>query len=95
MRTYRCRVVGNNFVLMTDDGPHRLAFYGARDISAERPEDAEQSAVEQIWLELSERLLNPAEDPPSVTVESVIPLTGKAPAIQPFTWISEQHPGNS
>ncbi len=90
MRTFRCRLIGNNFVLMTEDGPHRLGFYGLRDVIADKPEDAEVQAVEQIWLELAPRLLNMPEDPPSVSVESVLPVTGidKVPP-QPFTWMSE------
>lgn len=82
-------MIGNNFVLSTDDGPHRLGFYGMRDVAADKPADAERQAVEQIWLELSPRLLNMPEDPPSVTVESVAPLAPSDKAVQPFTWISE------
>lgn len=89
MRTYRCSVIGNNFVLQTDDGPHRLGFYGSRDIQAEAPEDAERQAVEQIWLELSPRVLNLPEDPPNVSVESVAPLRPNDKKAQAFTWISE------
>lgn len=95
---YLVTVNATNCIAEYDGVKRRMGFFATRHVVADNVEHAEALVVEALGEldELRQKLVNPADDPPVITLEDVVIVesrTGPAPD-EALAWYAEDDDGH-
>lgn len=96
MKRYKVIVEGRNCLLPAEGTLRRMGFFGTRFVKAHDAAAAEKMAIETVQRELMEMIVNPAENPPNLSIDNIQeqgPLCRWWRAIKGFSWYREDEIG--
>jgi hypothetical protein len=70
--TYKVRIIGKNFLLATNRGPHKVGFYTERYVQAESTANAEIAAINLLRKDSGlANVVNEKDDQPMMYVDDI------------------------